>query len=169
MNLNVHKNKIIITALIVIIALCTFYALDSQQNIEKNYFSKIGIEGFEYKHVIQSMGSPLSEKKEINLKTGAESGKFSYYKGYTLYFGLRSNANSNPYYFLDNISITDPDYKIGKQEIGIGSTQQEVEKVYENVKRVKDKEDAFIDRDTWIEFDYNDNQKVKAMQIYYGP
>lgn len=70
---------------------------------------------------------------------------------------------------MDNISITDPDYKIGKQEIGIGSTQQEVEKVYENVKRVKDTEDAFINGDTWIEFDNNDNQKVKAMQIYYGP
>ena len=51
--------------------LCTGFST----KYRKNYFSKIGIEGFEYKYVIQSMGSPLSEKKEIDLKTGAESGE----------------------------------------------------------------------------------------------
>ncbi|MFD1988954.1 hypothetical protein ACFSGI_03115 [Paenibacillus nicotianae] len=162
-------NKLFIVTLICLVSLFIYFLLGNQKRIEKDYFLKAGITSFFYKDILSSKGRPLLEKEIIDSENGKEYAKDLLYPGYRLFFMNKNSTNNQKDYFLANVKITDKNYRIGSEKIGIGTSKSLVEKVYKDKKRILDINDGFIDGDTWIQYKFDKNQNVSEIKIYYGP
>ncbi|MGV7114749.1 hypothetical protein [Paenibacillus kyungheensis] len=146
-----------------------FIFLSDKAIIEKDYFAKANISSFFYKDIISNKGTPLSEHTKFDPENGQEYAKDLLYPGYRLLFMNKNSTTNKNDYLLANVKITDENYRIGSEKIGIGTSKSLVEKVYKDNKRILDIHDGFIDGDTWIQYKFDKNQNVSEIKIYYGP
>jgi len=133
---------------------------------ETEYFEKAGISGSHlYKDIYASKGPPIRE--EVIHEKNATTMHLTY-PGYIFYFiGSKDIEKSN--YMLGNVRITDPEYKLGKYNIGIGTSKAIVEKAYRNKKKIKDIKFGFIDNRRWIVFNFDSAEKVSEIKVFIGP
>lgn len=161
-------NKIIILTtifIIIILILSTRNLYNYHKVYEENYFEKIGInKSFFYNDVINSIGKPNNEKEEF----GDFDKIYAYYNGITLTFKKNDNESKDKY-LLTNARITNSKFRFGKYNIGVNSSYEEIKKAYVGINTIKDAKHGYVDELTWVEFEFDNNMKVKSMLIYYGP
>lgn len=162
--------RVIISLTFLGIIFLSFIFFSNQENIiEKDYFEKAGVSSFFYKDIIKSKGIPLNEKDIFDPATGKQDRKEIVYIGYGLIFMDKISIKHQKDYFLSNIKITDTNYQIGHQKIGIGTSKSVVDQIYKYNKKILDVDYGFIDGDTWIQFKFDQNNNVSEIMIYYGP
>jgi hypothetical protein len=155
---------IIIIFLLAIILLIIFWP--RKKVYEKEYYKKAGIKGsFFYNTIVADLGEPISvtEKPIYDhdvLYATYPQGVFTFSK-----HGL-SDKDS---YFLDYVTITDPNIKLGRKKISVGSDYKDVIKAYKGFRKIKEAELGYIDNLTWVEFELDSDKKVKSIKIYRGP
>lgn len=132
---------------------------------EKDYFSKIGITGkLHYQDIVTKLGEPLDTK--VVSESESYIWKECSYNGFIVTFREEVNGSNR----LMNVKITDPSYRLGKKNIGVGSSRLEVEKAYSKQERILDLEGlGFIDDLVWVEFEFDSNNEVNQIMIYYEP
>ncbi len=125
---------------------------------EKDYFGKVGLPRAKlYESVVEKMGEPL----RIEEKNGW--GHVVHYDG--LEFGytcIKSGA-------LEYVKVAGKQYRFGMWKIGVGSTRKEVESVYRHkIKWSKEDHIQVCEGETWIEFQFDENNIVKCIYLTSG-
>jgi hypothetical protein len=125
------------------------------------YFERIGIkDAWLYEEIISDKGVPIRSKK-----VGGELKV--YYDGLTLVF-----KEGSPDYFLIRAEITGKQFRYGIGSIGIGSTRNQIQDAYRNIRKVIDldkDEYGVIDNGVWVLFEFNSDDKVKKIMLTDGP
>lgn len=157
----------LVTFFIVVVLIITIVVLVRiEKETEGQYFEDIGIESFFYQDVLESLGSPISV--EVIYGDSEEVvGRRLIYKNLKLAF-FKRNEQSIEKYMLNNIRISDPNYRIRKK-IGVGSSKANVEKELNDLPRIEDVMNGYIDGEVWIEFIFDRDNKVSEILIYKGP
>ena len=125
---------------------------------EKDYFSRVGFKDLcSYEEVVCKKGEPLKiEKKE-------GWGSIVYYDG--VEFGC-SNVKD---WIVEYIKITGTQYRFGIWKVGVGTTRRKIESVYRHKMKWSTKDEIEVcEGETWINFEFDENNHVKAMYISIG-
>jgi len=137
--------------------------LGNSRRYVKNYFAVIGLpKDHLYSTVKEVYGEPLSivPDKEDDYYFKAQ------YDGIEFLFQETVNDNA----IIVNAHIYSPQFRFGRKKIGVGSTREEIERVYKNMQKVVNDKDSYIDDITWIHFYFDENQRVNEILMYtYGP
>lgn len=132
---------------------------------EANYFEKTGVNYYTYEGIIKGKGTPREERIEK-----ASDGYVLYvvYEGYQYtFFGNPGAKKEN--YLLGNVKIWDKNYKVGRFKIGVGSSQDDVQKAYRKKTKIKEAECGFVDGVIWVKFALNPQKEVSSITISLGP
>ena len=125
---------------------------------EKDYFSRVGFGDLcSYEEVVCKKGEPLKiEKKE-------GWGSIVYYDG--VEFGC-SNVQD---WIVEYIKVTGAQYRFGIWKVGVGTTRKKIESVYRHKIKWSTKDEIEVcEGETWINFEFNENNHVKAIYISIG-
>jgi len=148
------KKKVALVAL-ALLAIVS-YILYFGKVYERNYFEKLGIYdlGFNYEEMIKVFGNP---KETYWTENGFYDAKYD-----DLIF---SYFGDSPEAIVICITVLDEKYKFGWRKIGVGSSKKEVLRAYRRVKRSPDEGYAFVDGLMWVEFFFDENDRVKEIMI----
>ncbi|MCL2530197.1 MAG: hypothetical protein FWE41_07740 [Coriobacteriia bacterium] len=141
--------------------------------VERDYWATVGLSVHSdrtFNGVINSWGEP--ERREAVERSNDVCYMNLIYEGYIFSTEfLFAPAYDNDLY-IRLVTITDPDYRIGCQQIGIGSTRQEVERAYRNNQIIKNPPEnviAFIDgKNIWISFTLSADDEVVEIKFHSG-
>ncbi len=125
---------------------------------EKDYFSKVGLpRALLYKSVVEKMGEPLKIEKIENW------GNVVYYGGLELgYICIKSGA-------LEYVKVTGTQYRFGIWKVGVGTTRKKIESVYRHkIRWSTEKIIQVCEGETWVKFEFDENNLVKAVYIAIG-
>ena len=155
-----------------ICSLVTIYILNEMGEIhlftneyEANYFEKTGVNYYTYEGIIKGKGTPREERIE---KTSDGYVLYVVYEGYQyVFFGNPGAKKENS--LLGYVKIWDKNYKVGRFKIGVGSSQDDVQKAYRKKTKIKEAECGFVDGTVWVEFDLNPQKEVSSITISLGP
>ncbi|MWC26668.1 hypothetical protein [Paenibacillus sp. MMS18-CY102] len=148
--MNPIKKKMVIggglICAVLAIALVSYMLInDGPHYTENDYFGKMGIESHaSYEEFIARFGTPLSvdrDRDAITVRTN---------RGVTGYFQHGTS--------LSCVFITSPDYRFGKEKVGVGSTLHDVKVAYAEQQQITDNpsnEIGFIDGYRQGDFDHN--------------
>ncbi|MCL1891576.1 MAG: hypothetical protein FWG00_06200 [Coriobacteriia bacterium] len=173
------KVFIIVAALTASVLLVSFFAYKNwhEKNVpyEMGYVEKLGLEYYYYSDkLFDILGESVYTREEV---VHDASDVFYYlrkdFEGYKLYFEYDEDEDGRKpkdysEYQLNSAHITDPEYRIGKYHIGIGSDRALVEKAYKGKKRLADGEFGFIDGTIWVRFLFDSEDKVKEIVFTTG-
>jgi len=132
-------------------------------NYVNNYFSVVGMpKRHLYKYAMEKYGEP-----DFIIPYG---------KGYTIakhdgieFVLLETKDATLDGSYVECVRIYNPEIKFGWRKIGVSSTREEIERVYKRFKKIKEADCGYIDGLTWIEFYFDEEQKVNKIVIYCGP
>jgi len=162
------KKGMIILVLIIAIISVFLYKRWHEKNVpyETGYAKKIGLENYNYtENTIDKLGEPIDIKEEEKTSDGKQLFyMWMTFDGYKLGFYFEGGKpKSLSDYKLGCAWITNPDYKIGRYNIGIGSPRSLVEKAYRGKEMIVDGPFGFIDGIIWVSFLFDSNDKVTEM------
>ena len=125
---------------------------------EKDYFGKVGFNKFSsYEEVICKKGNPL----KIEKKEGVGSAVY--------YDGVEFGCNDVENWIVQYVKVTGKQYRFGTWKIGEGSTRKKVESVYRH--KIQWSTDTIVqicEGETWVKFEFDENNIVKAIYIALG-
>jgi len=158
--------NILITA---VIAVFLFFIVRNFMPYERHYFYDIGFKTYEptefwvsenyfaYRDVINNFGEP--NKKNVD-----ENGWVTLY-----YDGMEITCcGEKELAPLANIYIYSPQYRFGLYSIGVGSPKKLVDFAYKWSNAGKSSDVgvyAYVDSNVWVEFEFDENDRVKAMML----
>jgi len=129
---------------------------------ETDYYSYFGMGDCHlYKSVVPNIkakhiGSDIGQPESTGFTDITEN-----FEGYSFYFSKNNDAPKEKALCL-SVTVTDPNYRLGKYEVGMGSTKEFVEKVYKGVRKSPDKygddELRYIEKFIHIHFKFKDNR-----------
>ena len=154
------KTRLICSMILGILSIAGIYQLRHPSIFcyEKDYFSRVGFKDLcSYEEVVCKKGEPLKiEKKE-------GWGSIVYYDG--VEFGC-SNVKD---WIVEYIKITGTQYRFGIWKVGVGTTRRKIESVYRHKMKWSTKDEIEVcEGETWINFEFDENNHVKAMYISIG-
>lgn len=154
------KTRLICSMILGILSIAGIYQLrhPSVFCCEKDYFSKLGLpKALLYKSVVEKMGEPLKIEKIENW------GNVVHYDGLELgYICIESGA-------LEYVKVTGTQYKFGIWKVGVETTRRKIESVYRHKIKWSTKDEIEVcEGETWINFEFNENNHVKAIYISIG-
>lgn len=159
--------KIILPMCVFMIA---FAVIKNKLPYEEDYFEAMGIKSDLssdmhrlLEEVTESLGEPTKSTVE---KVGEYDCNQLYYDGLVIRFhGTGPNTSTSV------MEITSSEYRFGLYRIGVGSPRWLIEFAYKssNAGKSADTEMAYIDKGMWIQFNYDDNDRVEKITIseYY--
>ena len=126
----------------------------------KNYFEVVGLSSeHSYSTVLRIYGEPsnIIQNDEFDYYFKAQ------YEG--IEFSLVKNKNDT---FVSSVQIYSAEYRFGSKKIGVGSTRDEINKVYKGFRTLSIVGNGcgFIDRSTWLEFYFDENDQVNKIVMY---
>ena len=162
------KKGMIILVLIIVIISVFLYKRWHEKNFPyaTGYAKKIGLENYNYtENTIDKLGEPIDIKEEEKTLDGKQLFyMWMTFDGYKLSFYFEGGKpKSLSDYKLGCAWITNPDYKIGRYNIGVGSPRSLVEKAYRGKEIIVDGPFGFIDGIIWVSFLFDSNDKVTEM------
>ena len=125
---------------------------------EKDYFGKLGLPRAKlYESVVEKMGEPLRIEEKNDW-------------GYVVHYdGLELGYPCIELGALEYVKVTGNQYRFGMWRIGVGSTRKEVESVYRH--KIQWSTDTIVqicEGETWVKFEFDENNIVKAIYIALG-
>ena len=161
------------TALVVIPVGCCFAFSRVDHDylfpVERKYFEKMGIpRSTRNPHEIKDLlGEPISTSIEAN--EFGRNAMYIVYELYTFRFIGYINITGKEEFWLLDVSIFDPDYRIGRRQLGIGSTRDEVSNVFERNgnRRAPLEGFGYVDDGLSIIFRLDDYDKVEYVVISF--
>ena len=155
--------KFVILMCLIIIA---FTVIKGKLPYEGDYFEALGIKSDLpsdmhrlLEEVTESLGEPIKTTIE---KSGEFEQDQLYYDGLVIRF-----HGSGPKSSTSVLEITSPEYRFGLYHIGVGSSRRLVDFAYKSsgARMSDDTERAYIDNGMWIQFSYDDKNRVNKMII----
>ena len=149
-----------IIGILVLIVIIFIVVSNLNKYYVKNYFAVIGLPG---SHLYSDVKSVYGEPKNI-IPGGDDSYVTVQYDGIDfMLMAIRDNPIDGD--LACSALVSSPEFRFGKDKIGVGSTREEIEKTYMKFKRIKEADCGFIDGLTWIEFCFDENDQVNKIAI----
>ena len=138
--------------------------------VEENYFAKASLPNGHYFSTVKSIKGEPIEESWIEIREGVYRRRLIY-EGYEYALHTTKKTDAQDYHVVI-VYITDPSYRIGSKEVGIGSTKREIKRAYRLSKKITELEEneiGFIDDGVWVVFSFSPDNIVTRISIYYGP
>lgn len=123
-----------------------------------------------YNEVIQLLGP--AENEVVYYKKNTKC-KDLIYPEYIIHISLMDSNSS----IISSVTVTSPRYELGSAKVHVGNSREEVIKKYsENTEIIFSEQDrvnktgrGFVDGLIYVEFSYDENDYVQAIQFGIGP
>jgi len=190
--MQVHKRRIFKTVLmslgILVVLLCiTLYFNDHQDCCgehraaylsTRGYTRELGLTRFDEASILQKYGSPITRTRWVDSKMNDRTLILDQYLTFDVLYIYTDWYECEPYNELIQIVFKADTLRFGRKKIGIGSTQEDVQKAYFRDQKINEDDLAYcaynypdVDEgyygESWcnILFSYDDNGKVISMAM----
>lgn len=164
------KWMILMSVFVIILSVILIKNKEDTSIYESDYFSKLGLSyhKHEYQYKYTTMIKDFGEPLKIEEKDGST---YCIYQGFFFEYFNVGNNDSIIHYSATNVTITSDKYKFGKDNIGVGSRREKVEKAYIKSidKEAKNDFRGFRDGSSydeqWVEYYFDKNDRVRAITL----
>ena len=170
--MNLLKGFIMIIAgIFLLLSIIVIFIYFDNYVVEKDYFYVTGMtKGFLSSSLFNQKGKPI--KEEVIPSESGDSFCIAFiYDGYEFLSEYQKYTDNTMFenYYIVSVFVTDPNYRIGKKGIGVGTTRKEVQRVYRfstNITGITDENViGFVDGNTWVEFYFNSDNRVEKIRL----
>lgn len=154
------KGNTMVLAFVAIVCLLIIFTNRILSDGSMRYYKTVGIKAAShtYEDIVKELGS--------GERTSKSNEEILQYDGFSVVF-----PSDDPQAKLKRVEVTGEDIRFGEKSVGVGSSKDEITKVYQKMKKIQDLPEfaeGYVDGTVWVVFFYDQNNTVRKIFITDG-